>query len=459
MCIMNLFNPVLDYDEAGQFFISQGLNHFSPPFAKPSNLEAIIYNNAHYNMDPGGFTLLLSLWTKISYHFVWLRLLPFLFFSLATVVLIRLVWEFTNDLLYAVICGLLMFTITSCPYASFLRPYSMEIMFMLTGLLFINHLQNSISYKSLLVFGIINGLGMTVKYSTILFVFVYSCQVLAFILRTYKPKSYKFIALSLYSTPIIISSLLILTLSYQSQSEGASGQVETFLDNPSLILKPINIIVWLGMLLLLYANRKRGHSVTIISIVVCCLHIVFVIMSICGKFPYNLFSRYGGSLLLCFFIVLCISSYAYLRRFRYGYAIILLGIITTIGVTSIKSPGNLANITTIPKYNLCEDINKTEPDTKVFVTTFFCPSVRYLFEFTDKISNKQKYINYNFAPGYAHVGLKNTKYGEFDFEESMRRQTAIENQLDAGSTIIEYPQNSNDSFFSVPGTNYLMKKK
>ena len=62
----NLFTPYLWYDEAGQFFISKGLNHDSNPMENEKGITYVVQNNSFYNMDPGGFSILLHFWSKIS---------------------------------------------------------------------------------------------------------------------------------------------------------------------------------------------------------------------------------------------------------------------------------------------------------------------------------------------------------------------------------------------------------
>jgi hypothetical protein len=66
----NLFTPYLWLDEAGQFWISKGLNHQSPPLSKENGLNEVIINNKYKNLDPGGFSILLHFWTYVSNHYV-----------------------------------------------------------------------------------------------------------------------------------------------------------------------------------------------------------------------------------------------------------------------------------------------------------------------------------------------------------------------------------------------------
>jgi hypothetical protein len=75
-----LFNPYLWFDEAGQFFISLGIDHWAPPFTRPGGWHSVMDRNNRYLFDPIGFTFLLRLWENVSTNAIWLRTLPFLGF-------------------------------------------------------------------------------------------------------------------------------------------------------------------------------------------------------------------------------------------------------------------------------------------------------------------------------------------------------------------------------------------
>ena len=78
-----LRNPWLWFDESGQFWISKGLNHYSEVYAASGGLSDVIENNRHYNLDPGGFSVLLYFWLLINDSSTFfLRLLPYLFLNL-----------------------------------------------------------------------------------------------------------------------------------------------------------------------------------------------------------------------------------------------------------------------------------------------------------------------------------------------------------------------------------------
>ena len=66
----NILDAPLSYDESGQIFISQGLNHWSHPYSQPLGLGQVIKNNSLYNLDPGGFSILLFFWEKVSHNLI-----------------------------------------------------------------------------------------------------------------------------------------------------------------------------------------------------------------------------------------------------------------------------------------------------------------------------------------------------------------------------------------------------
>ncbi len=78
LCVLH--NPYLWFDEAGQFFISLGLSHWSPPDAQPAGLEAMLHYHNKYLFDPFGYTLLFRVWQEVGTAAPWLRVLPFLGF-------------------------------------------------------------------------------------------------------------------------------------------------------------------------------------------------------------------------------------------------------------------------------------------------------------------------------------------------------------------------------------------
>ena len=163
----NLLNPFLWFDEAGQFFISLGLNHYSEPNSLPGTFNEVLLNNNKFNLDPGGFSILLFLWLKISTNYSWIRLLPFLFFISSvflTIEISKKVYDFKNPWIY----GFLLFAIPQLVFRSIeLRAYTMEVLSILISISLIVNFKNLNSYK-LLTISILSSILISSRYSSIL---------------------------------------------------------------------------------------------------------------------------------------------------------------------------------------------------------------------------------------------------------------------------------------------------
>ncbi len=93
----NFSFPGMWWDEAAQFWISQGLINYAKPFSVPGGLGEVVYHNYRENLDPGGFSLLAHYWTKISTDIAWLRLMPLLFLLWAVLAVGWLAFRLTRS--------------------------------------------------------------------------------------------------------------------------------------------------------------------------------------------------------------------------------------------------------------------------------------------------------------------------------------------------------------------------
>ena len=127
----NLTEPVLWYDEAGQVFLAHGLNHWSAPMSPDGSVWDALVNNHDYNLDPGGYTLLLYLWCKVSSYHVWLRLLSYLFFIATIPVICNISYRVLHNKKLAYASGLMLFALMNgpigCSIAHEVRSYSIEL--------------------------------------------------------------------------------------------------------------------------------------------------------------------------------------------------------------------------------------------------------------------------------------------------------------------------------------------
>ena len=124
MC-QSLLNYSPWYDEAMQFWISFGC---APDNMTMSNgMKDVIKLNQNFNHDPGGFSILLHFWLKVSHSIVWIRVLPLLLFlSSATVVYLTLQSLFKERMLSFLICLTPFLSDTLLYFSTEIRAYSME---------------------------------------------------------------------------------------------------------------------------------------------------------------------------------------------------------------------------------------------------------------------------------------------------------------------------------------------
>ena len=145
-------NPYLWFDEAGQFWIAKGLNHDSDPMSATGGILEVIKNNQNYNLDPGGFSLLLHFWSFVGNGYLWLRLLPFLFFVLTIIGFIYLAYRWTGNKYTAVLMGFIPMIIPMIYHEAFeVRAYSMEVLGVVAGAIAIDSLQRKINYNNVVI--------------------------------------------------------------------------------------------------------------------------------------------------------------------------------------------------------------------------------------------------------------------------------------------------------------------
>jgi hypothetical protein len=169
--VFNLGLPNFWFDESGQFWISRGQTQYSPPVQPFGTLSDVIRMNRVFNLDPGGFTILLHFWQIVSTYHVWLRLLPFFFFLLTTLLFFRLGRRWNSNPNVAYLLAAIPFLSESIfSYAFELRAFSMEYL----GTTWIIYLFYYLNRKVSLVRTLFCGLSLSFfagsRYSEIVFI-------------------------------------------------------------------------------------------------------------------------------------------------------------------------------------------------------------------------------------------------------------------------------------------------
>lgn len=213
----NLFNDFFWLDESGQIWMALGQNHFSSPNSQTQGLNSVLANNATYNLDPGGFTLLLRFWIEIfGVEAATLRLLPYLCY-LASVCLLQIsVFKFMKDVVARESATIFLLGVSCTPmfsyYAFEVRGYSLSL-FLATFCFFAMKIyiaNRGFSRYLLLIFGITTL--STIRYTSL----TYSVSLIVILLvLDFRAKKFLRIVLSLLFFGLTMSSVFFTQVIHQ----------------------------------------------------------------------------------------------------------------------------------------------------------------------------------------------------------------------------------------------------
>lgn len=407
----NLLNPFLWFDEAGQFFISLGLNHFSEPNSLPGTLNEVLLNNNKFNLDPGGFSILLFLWLKISTNYIWIRLLPFLFFISSvflTIEISKKVYDFKNPWIY----GFLLFAIPQLVFRSIeLRAYTMEALSILISIYLIVNFKNLNSYK-LLTISILSSILISSRYSSILLFGVVTLLIFRKVYTSSLNPINKIKKVIIFSTPLLISviSSYFLVLKNQNPSLSKVNYAPYLSDNFFLFFQGNNWIhlcslFFLITIFVLDKNLLNNLKFLILSSIL--INFTFISVSFFGLYPYSPFDeRNLGIFIYTFLPIIYWISIRYEPKINFiNYSIFPIFLFVSYSVLfSVILNGNWR------KNNLNNDlINYEFPSQKIiYVYKDLIPSVRYLFEYTPNKFNLNYPEDFIFLDTTQDIDLKKT---------------------------------------------------
>lgn len=387
----NIRDPYLWFDEAGQFWISKGLNHYSNPLQVPKGLSDVIINNAAYNMDPGGFSILLHFWTEISNSYLWLRLLPFLFFIGTIGTIIYLSYRWTRNINIALLLGFLPFLFSSIVSMGFeIRAYSMEYLGVILTIVALESLKAKISSARLFIWSCIFSIFVTSRYSIIIVVFIASVYVVFLVWKSNKLFWGKAFALFLYSLPLFASLAYIYFFAFRIQNPKIDKLIylSYLIDDWRLLYKPIsNFLYLLFVIFLVFAfviSLKRKsifYKYQALLFVTVASNLSFILLSFLGKYPWEPLTNYG----LPYFIItlLCFSSllgeilvYFLTTPSSYKYISVLVVVLLSLyirkdGMVRKNPDSYLSCIGNIDYKNI----------NAIYIDRWANPEVRFLFEY------------------------------------------------------------------------------
>ena len=389
----NLTDPFLWFDEAGQFWISKGLNHYSEPLQPTGNLTAVIKNNAGYNLDPGGFSLSLHFWSHISTAPTWLRVLPFLFYLGAISAFIYLAYRWTQHIFLAITVGILPLLFGNIINMGFeIRAYSMEYLGVLLGVIAIEALRARPTKVRLLIWSLVISFFLTSRYAIIPIYFVISLCVMRVIFLMKVSKKEKILRIAVYALPLLITLFFIyfFALRFQNPQLEELPYLPYLANDWKNIFSPITnlgyliviAVLVLAFVLSLVKSQKnlKNYQLLILITIVC--NILFIIFSWMGIYPWAPLARSG----LPFFILslLCVAAIGgeMLKQLldktpQFGYIAV---IILSIAALLIQKNHLMVRYEKDPFLDCLEGLNFAEFQ-DIYVDRWASPEIRYLFEF------------------------------------------------------------------------------
>lgn len=386
---VGILNPYLGFDESGQFFISRGLNHYSLPYAPASGLADVVYSNAYYNLDPGGFSVLLYVWSLFSNASYWLRILPFLFFVGYVILVERILKRITHDGFFSLLaCGVIVTVHTSMP--TNLRPYSMEMFFTVL----VCYLTLLIKLKKALWFywtiGICSAIAISSRYSILPTV---SLFIATFLFRMYREHLLSWSRITSLLLLVFIVGICILMFSLQHQM--GKNTINSNYNELYISTNPKRLLTWwwipVGLsIFYLWRNRKkekRDDSLVRLTWVFLLMNCFFILTSILQLHPWGM--KKCGSLNALMPIQLFLMLWYFLNRWKYlkSLMIITLTVCSVVLIVSVKYPKHWDQ----KEYTFSDFFSFEPAEGKVFVGQFSESRVRYLFEYGCLQSQQRAY--------------------------------------------------------------------
>jgi hypothetical protein len=396
----NINNPSFWFDESGQFWMAKGLNHYSPKLSQTGNIADVIQNNNLFNLDPGGFSILLHYWTTISNNYLFLRTLPLIFFLISMIIVVKIAKIWKSESRIVLLSGLVLLSSQLLSqYAFELRPYSMEMLTVFICLYFAHRIDYILRGKRhALISGLILGFLLTSRYSAVFSVITLSILIIIKFILKYRNK-HSFTNLLVFSIPILISTVLIylFTLRFQNPAGAVPFYVtDLMLNNQNInvlihnnkvinILSPYFVLMVIFILSLLNKNVRgtfrRFYIFMYFSII---LNLIIITLSLLGKYPWAVNTRWditSHSLFIISWIPIFILLFENIRSksfllttiIKISLTIYLLFFITNCAINFRYSSldTTFTNLTRL-------SINQ---DSKILINTGAFPTTKYLFEY------------------------------------------------------------------------------
>lgn len=466
----NLRQPYFWYDEAVQFWVSKGLTPDSPPFSTPGGLLDVFQSNRYYNLDPGGFGFLLFLWSSISNHFLWLRVLPFIFFLVSVAACAMLGWQLSKQRVWAIMAALIPFFVPNWITLSVeLRAYSMEALGTVLCAVGLMHLSEGISVKRLLSWSLVFCFFISSRYSEIIIVFVSSLYVL-FLIYKHTTTFAQFIRLAMvYATPLFLMVALIYIGVMRIQNADAntlvylpylSKALSQLWDAKHLVFQSFFLLSLLALLSLRWLPVLRPLAPVLF--LACVSHLFFIVLSIAGWHPWSSVNSRCLSMQLLVIMSFSLLLMMVLQHSAKNYPNIALLLAICYSLFFIGSNYETLDARYKKRNNVYYSLQspKLPRSPRIYVDYYGAPYVKYLYEYGDgKTSNPIQYPSaFTLATCVRHGFTKGNESPYFSF---LKTQPCMNDLMDYDVLItpILIRKKNNDAWVLLPGAKSVWVKK
>ncbi len=453
------------FDEAGQFWIAQGLNHDSAPMSVRGDFREVIENNKNYNLDPGGYGILLHAWTVVGQNYLWLRSLSFVFFLITVAAFGFLSFRWTGKIYIAVLAGIIPFVVPLLYHYGFLlRGYSMEVLGCTICAIAVWDLQQRLTIRWLLLYSILISFFLTSRYSFMIVAFVTSLYIYYLIFKSTAGRRYRWGMVATFATPIFLTLVIsyLCALRYQNpQLQPLSFYL------PYIYLN--NKIEW-KVLCTRYTFRHLLYIVILVDLACRC------------KSNEHLRSYLGlifitSTTILLFFIFSCLGKHPWCASHCVSMEVLIVLVFTALGCEIVKRLPNKFEVKYLllaigilafsyykddcdeskNAYNVLTELRQINPTAgKVFVDYQESPFVRYLFEYGEFQGAKNYPHDFTFVT-YRKHGFNTGETIKFGLDVLYREMQPSMDELYEGYDVLiipdyyRYRPQKTDKWVSVNG--------
>lgn len=464
-------DPYLWFDEAGQFWISKGLNHDSDPMSQSGSVVDVVINNQDYNLDPGGFGIIMHFWSMVSNGYIWLRTLPYLFYLGVVMSVIYLSYRWTKNKFVALLMGFVPVINDLISRSMFeIRAYSMEVLGVLVAIIVVDKLREKITFRRLLISSMIISVFLTSRYSYWVVAFVTSTYVLYLIVTSNHEKNTKFWMCSIYAIPMSLTliGIYFLALRWQNPELKALSYLPYISNDPKLLIKSSNlsllfklvIIIWLCFIIRQTKLFSKYIGLAYVTIVT---NVMFLVLSFLGKHPWDSETTRCISMMT----LVLVSSVALLgelinylmkkRDMKYVILAIMLVLFVYPALEEDywekKGRNNSLTDVRLMQYN---------SNAKIYVDRWESPCIRYQFEYgklLDKYEYPQNFVFVKmFKHGFVKKGEKKMSRDEY-YQTQPNLNDLLEFDILIVPELYRNKSDNSDKWESVNGNGRVWYKK